>query len=443
MYFCDYENTLTLAKISCRYRNEVSRVRIVLGMKMAASSKPGSIFDCPICLEKLRTPKYLPCLHTFCEICIQSFIDSSMLDCVKNHRTISFDCPVCRCVNLPSSQNISSEKWAKELPVNHQLLAIQESYQTPIISSCEVLCDSCRQNGEHISATLRCQQCKDNLCETCFKFIHERVKAFASHTFVELASKKPETADDSGNCMVHSGKPIKVYCFDHEKLGCNFCLTTEHKDCKTVLALDEIAESDLENSSKSFITETKKMRDLTTSVIQDAKKNINELNQKQTNILINVSKKIEDIKRVLDSLHSKLEQSLQSTHKKEISELSSLLEPLENFNETLAQTENITSRIMPKGNKKHLFIATERDKIQPHKHLQKIKSMRKQIRRSTLEWTPIDAVNSLINLTKLGVFEYKSKACDYVTPIENHFKVIEKEGLHKKIGNQFYLLSCL
>lgn len=111
--------------------------------------------------------------------------------------------------------------------------------------------------------------------------------------------------------------------------------------------------------------------------------------------------------------------------------------------ETLAQTENITSRIMPKGNKKHLFIATERDKIQLHKHLQKIKSMRKQIRRSTLEWTPIDAVNSLINLTKLGVFEYKSKACDYVTPIENHFKVIEKEGLHKKIGNQFYLLSCL
>lgn len=410
---------------------------------MAASRKPGSIFDCPICLEKLKTPKYLPCLHTFCEQCIQSFIDSSMLDCFKNHRKVSFDCPVCRNVNLPPSQNISSEKWAKKLPVNHQLLAIQESYYTETISGCEVLCDSCRQNGEQISATLRCQQCKDNLCETCFKFIHEGVKAFSSHTFVELTSKKSDidTLDDSGNCMFHSDKPIKVFCFDHENLGCNFCLTTKHKDCNTVLALDEIAESDLENSSKSFITETKKMRDLTISVIQDTKKNINELNQKQTKILINVSKNIEDIKRVLDSLHSKLEQSLQSTHTTEITELSTVLEHLENFNETLVQIENITSTEMQKGNRKHMFIATEKNKLQLLNHLQNIKAMKKQMRRSTLEWTPIDAVNDLIKLKKIGVFEYKSKARDYVTPIENHFKAIKKEGFHKKIGTIFYLLS--
>lgn len=410
---------------------------------MAASGKTGSIFDCPICFEKLRTPKYLPCLHTFCEPCIQSFIDSCMVNCVKNHSTISFECPVCRCENLPPSQNISSEKWAKELPVNHQLLTIQESYRTPIISSCEVLCDSCRQNGEHIGATIRCQQCKDNLCETCFKFIHERVKAFASHTFVELTSKRPETADDSGNCMVHPGKPIKVYCFDHEKLGCNFCLTSEHKDCKTVLALDEIDESDLDKSSKSFIRESKKMRDLTTSVMQDTKRNINEINQKQTKILIDVSKNIEDIKRVLDSLHSKLEKSLQSTHRKETSELSTVLETLEKFNEVLAQSENITSTEMQKGNKQHLFIATERNKIQLQKHLQKIKSMRRQMRRSTLEWTPIEAVNSVINLTKLGVFEYKSESIAYVTPIENYFNCIENEGLYKKIGNEFSLIQCL
>lgn len=63
--------------------------------------------------------------------------------------------------------------------------------------------------------------------------------------------------------------------------------------------------------------------------------------------------------------------------------------------------------------------------------------MRKQMRRSTLEWKPTDAVNCLINLTKLGVFEYKSESFDYGTAIENYFKCIENEGLYKKIGKNF------
>lgn len=82
---------------------------------MASSGEVGSVFDCPICFEKLRNPKHLPCLHTFCELCIQSFIDSSIWDCVRNHNTISFDCPVCRRVNSPPDQNISSKEWAEQL----------------------------------------------------------------------------------------------------------------------------------------------------------------------------------------------------------------------------------------------------------------------------------------------------------------------------------------
>lgn len=172
---------------------------------MAVSSKVGSVFDCPICLEKLREPKYLPCLHTFCELCIQSFIDSSISDCVINHKTISFDCPVCRRVNSAPAQNISAKEWAKQLPINHQLLAIIDSNQKDIISVREDLCDSCIRNGEQIIAKLRCKQCGNNLCKTCCKFIHERVKTFASHSIVELgaANTKVDPKDEPGNCVVH------------------------------------------------------------------------------------------------------------------------------------------------------------------------------------------------------------------------------------------------
>lgn len=76
--------------------------------------------------------------------------------------------------------------------------------------------------------------------------------------------------------VCYSNRSIEVYCFDHEELGCSFCLTTKHKDCKTVLSLDEVAENDLENPLKSFKRETKQIRDLNTSAIQDTRKNITE-----------------------------------------------------------------------------------------------------------------------------------------------------------------------
>ena len=43
-----------------------------------ATSKPTEVnkdfFCCPICLETLKSPKILPCLHTFCEKCQSEFI---------------------------------------------------------------------------------------------------------------------------------------------------------------------------------------------------------------------------------------------------------------------------------------------------------------------------------------------------------------------------------
>lgn len=54
--------------------------------------------------------------------------------------------------------------------------------------------------------------CRDNLCETCCKLIHKRVKAFAFHTIVDLRSDITEinTTTDVGNCLFHSNRSIEV-----------------------------------------------------------------------------------------------------------------------------------------------------------------------------------------------------------------------------------------
>lgn len=215
---------------------------------MATNSEIESLFNCPICFEILKSPKYLPCLHTFCEKCIQSHIETSLQ--ARPSRT-SIKCPICRRSMKKPSQDFSARKWANSLPKNHQLLAFQDICDN--ILRPKILCDSCTKNNKKSFANVRCTECNDNLCENCNKLIH-RVKELALHTIVDsLGNKSEETPSDFETCVVHAGYRIEVYCFEHDQLGCRFCLTNEHKDCKAVLALiiGEKIENELETPTTS------------------------------------------------------------------------------------------------------------------------------------------------------------------------------------------------
>lgn len=89
--------------------------------KPLTTSSSGDIFRCPICLEEVRIPKYISCLYTFCESCIQTYI-SSTAKCHESEGLKTIDCPVFRKrINAPR-KDISDEEWAfslsqvKEIP---------------------------------------------------------------------------------------------------------------------------------------------------------------------------------------------------------------------------------------------------------------------------------------------------------------------------------------
>jgi hypothetical protein len=77
-----------------------------------------------------------PCLHTFCETCIHTYITSS----VKGDKSTGFKCPICRRLMLFGEKEGNPETWSKQLPGNHFVLSLLNSFISfsGIIECCNV-----------------------------------------------------------------------------------------------------------------------------------------------------------------------------------------------------------------------------------------------------------------------------------------------------------------
>lgn len=390
---------------------------------MAASKKEDRIFDCPICFEKFNKPKYLSCLHTFCELCIQTLIESSLSDS-DNHENI-FLCPVCRTKVEPPFANINAEKWAKSLPLNHQLLSFMDSLLTedrPVI-----LCDSCKvSDGLKTVAIYRCKQCKDNLCNECWDIIHERIPTYSTHVFIDLRQseqQKDKILDFDVYCAVHLGKTIEIYCFDHEKLCCSFCLTTEHVKCKKVISLDEI-ENDLEKPTRSLVNGTEKLKYITKNTVETLQKNIKDLNEKEHRILGDVANKISNIKLRLDSLHLQLKNSIECDNSEQISKVKATVNALEAFDGFLSRSQKITATLHETGSRKEMLIAMMKIKMQMAIQLEGLLSQRNNMKCLKLNWNDMNEMETITSLSRLGNYEYLFHENDLVTPLEMHVQAM-------------------
>jgi Zinc finger, C3HC4 type (RING finger)/B-box zinc finger len=79
------------------------------------------ILECSICSNIFNDPKILPCVHTFCSLCLQQYCDSRKVGCGG-----SAPCPLCR------KQFTLSSDGADAMPRNHfvgMLKDLRDSFQ--------------------------------------------------------------------------------------------------------------------------------------------------------------------------------------------------------------------------------------------------------------------------------------------------------------------------
>uniref|UniRef100_A0A1X7T1Y7 RING-type domain-containing protein n=1 Tax=Amphimedon queenslandica TaxID=400682 RepID=A0A1X7T1Y7_AMPQE len=131
-----------------------------MATKPSSSSSPGLLkleeqLTCSVCLDHYTNPKTLPCLHSFCEHCLEG------LPLDKKNETYYLSCPTCRhCTELP-------EEGAGAFPVAfhvNNLKEIQSAMKkTAVLPNPQEA--TCSDHGKPLE--LFCETCNTVICVTC------------------------------------------------------------------------------------------------------------------------------------------------------------------------------------------------------------------------------------------------------------------------------------
>ena len=175
---------------------------------------------CAICLDLYTNPKTLPCLHSFCQQCLEGL----PLDPQGDNNFIS--CPTCR-----HHTQLPQPTGTTEFPAAFQINNLKEVYNlmTKVSGHQEVTCDNCTTTN----TTGYCKDCTKFLCPKCID-VHKNWAPFADHKITSLdevvvsASKLlPEKQEIK--CSKHK-KPLEIFCGTCEELICRHCTVRIHKD---------------------------------------------------------------------------------------------------------------------------------------------------------------------------------------------------------------------
>ncbi|XP_069132442.1 tripartite motif-containing protein 2-like [Argopecten irradians] len=283
------------------------------------------LIQCPICLEQLRHPKSLPCLHTFCKECLNIYI-------IQEADTFAtlFLCPVCRSETVPVDSKEKKENWAKQFPTNNFIIEVSKT-NPPKYQQHE--CDPCKKRSVvNVAATVWWKEYNRFLCDNCLHKVQNAIDD--DLTLIEVKSGQkfiPPIATTSiyNYCPKHK-KEMDLFCEDHQSVCCSTCIAVTHRRCEEVTTLSEHGEkvrsstqlqdmrsglqnvaADMESLTEFIKTQTKHLDDGKDDVLKlmtDLRKRIDaRLDKLQRDITDEVVTTYQEEKQKLDDMLHKCE----------------------------------------------------------------------------------------------------------------------------------------
>ena len=175
------------------------------------------LLKCPVCLETYKTPKVLPCLHTFCQQCLSGLLEDGS-DVIA--------CPTCRCETTVPAAGVSA--LSTNFFINNMLdfLSVAMSNTRPLY------CTNCEEQN---AATSRCIECMEFLCSHCVA-AHRRTRLTKEHEVICLNELQGQEAQEKLlthrplYCSTHDREVLKYFCETCDEPLCRECLIVIHRE---------------------------------------------------------------------------------------------------------------------------------------------------------------------------------------------------------------------
>ena len=178
--------------------------------------------SCPVCSEIFTDPKQLPCLHSFCFLCLKRWHQAT-----QNTTNLqdSIICPNCRAVStVPESGDL------KDLPTSFYLKGLVDVLAIKKSNSTQVTCGNCDQKSAEASY---CFQCCVFYCKECAT-AHNKMRGNANHRSLALRDFEDKDFEDvlrrPAFCpkQRHQKEELKYFCKNCQTAVCPSCSSVEH-----------------------------------------------------------------------------------------------------------------------------------------------------------------------------------------------------------------------
>jgi len=172
---------------------------------------------CGLCHEIFTRPKVLPCLHTFCQDCLEKTQE------VADRLT----CPTCRQECPLSAHGVAG--LLADFAVSNLIEVSQGSNGDCSNKSCT----GCK--SKETAAVARCYDCSNYLCELC-AYAHQFMHCFEGHRVINIMSEQngkdcsllTSRYEKQVACSHHKGELLQYFCKTCVVPACAECIATEH-----------------------------------------------------------------------------------------------------------------------------------------------------------------------------------------------------------------------